>query len=367
MSAILVDLGGSYVRVALAGDELTATLPYAEKVGLVEAEALAHGQRPLEFAIRSAMERRGLPEPGQWPKHLLLSLPCDPGDGEWTFETLGDSWTTRREDFGKWFRLDQVRPMNDFEAIAWSIHPLKHQGHVLPIGTRGQPVNGGRMVVLGPGTALGAVGLVPERESDFCLPIRTEFGHAQARLEPEEARILRKIRLESRSAKTVTKRVYGISSDDRLSVQYRREYLTSGPGIVRMYHVLMPPERRADVVESRAIVQRAKAHIDGGAGDPAAAHVIHLFCRLLGKHAAELAATFTARGMVFLVGPIVNEIGASHLERFGFREVFDNWLERKDGFPAQVPTVLVTHPHVGLLGLKRLAKEIEDAEKKRKV
>ena len=109
------------------------------------------------------------------PRVICLAAAGPVINGEVQF--TNNSWRLIEENLRETFRTEHVRLLNDFEAIAYSLPLLSgadciNLGPVLEGGLGGGNYTAG---VLGPGTGLGAAGLVSH--GDATLPLVTEAGH----------------------------------------------------------------------------------------------------------------------------------------------------------------------------------------------
>ena len=209
--------------------------------------------------------------------------------------------------------------VNDFRAIAEAI-PHLPEASLQPCGGGGG-VAGEPVVVLGPGTGLGAT--IGATGPGGWHALQGEGGHADlAPVDDEELEIWQQMR-----------RAHG-----RLSA----ESVLSGPGLERLYAAIAGRTLAAPEIDAAA-----------WRGEPEATRAHALFTRWLGRVAGNLALIAGARGGVYLAGGILPRWGA-HFDVEAFRRAFEDkapynaWL-------AAIPTTLVTHPHPGLIGLAVLA------------
>lgn len=172
--------------------------------------------------------------------------------------------------------------------------------------------------VLGIGTGLGMALLLPRRGAWRVLP--SEGGHVDfAPLDDLQVRLREFARLR-----------LGL---ERVSF----ERLASGPGLALIHEFLGGPGVDAATVSARA-----------AAGDAHARETLHLFARLCGAVAGNLALTCLPFGGLYLAGGVVQKNlplfrGAAFLEAFLAKGRMAALLER-------VPIHLVSEPRVGLIG-----------------
>jgi glucokinase len=231
------------------------------------------------------------------------------------------SWRFRRGEFAKRFGLSEFRVVNDFEAVAWAL-PRLTAAETRRLGA--PPLrSGGVKVVLGPGTGMGVAALLQGDGPSFA--VASEGGH-------------------------VSFGPYTSEEDDlfaRLRQQYgpiSAETLLSGPGLLRIARALHPT-RSYGVAES--IVT------DAHAGDAAAQEITHVFVRLLGRFAGDVALTFKAIGGVYIMGGVASGLGTM-LDTPEFRYAFEQHPPYEE-LLAQIPTLLMTCREPGLIGCAALA------------
>ncbi len=228
----------------------------------------------------------------------------------------------------KHLQLDQLKVVNDLEALA-QVLPCLGSEDTLRIGTEAaNRSTTATMVVLCPGTGMGIAGLKPVGRGRW-QPIAGEGGHSS--LSPLTDREL--------AAWKVLRERYG-----RVSV----ERVLSGPGMVELYGALACLEgQMPGTVRPEEIVRRA---LNGES--PLAVETLEMFCDWLGDVAGDLALIYLARGGVYLAGDILLAI-LEILNRSRFRDRFEN-KGRATGVVAQIPTFLITSKSPVLLGCARL-------------
>lgn len=219
--------------------------------------------------------------------------------------------------------LASVHLVNDFEAVAYAAAQV-NASEVLQLAgpdTSGTP--SGPILIVGPGTGLGAAVWIPARSGPVVLP--TEAGQsALAAGNDVELDILRHW-LRSRA-------------------HVPNEHALSGPGLLHLYLALC---------ELRGIAPRQTTPGDITAAalaneDALAREALDVFCGLLGSTVGDLALAYGIQGGVYLAGGILPQIrefliNSRFVERFlnkgGMREA----LER-------IPVKLVEHGQLGVIG-----------------
>lgn len=224
------------------------------------------------------------------------------------------------------FGFAEVRIVNDFEAIAWSL-PLLTGSDLCMIG--GQSGKAGALrVVLGPGTGLGVAAYVGSERGD--LVISSEGGHATlAAASPREDAIIAKLRLQ-----------FGHASVERA---------LSGDGLRNLYHIIASLDGASAPERSAPDITRAA--IDGSCTTSRAA--LDAFCAFLGGVAGNLALTLGAQGGVYIAGGIVTSV-RDYLLKSEFRARFEA-KGRLGRYLQAIPAYVIVHEDTAFLGLQVLA------------
>ena len=231
--------------------------------------------------------------------------------------------------------VDRLIVINDFTAVAAATPYLKPDecnqvggGMALPRAAIG---------VLGPGSGLGAGGLVAA-DGDRWLPLSGEGGHAtMAPATIRESGVLDRMRLRF----------------DHVSA----ERVLSGPGLVNLYNTLA----EIDGVPAAAYTAAQITDPSIGERDPHCREAVNMFCAMLGTVAGNLALTLGARGGIFIAGGIVPKLGTSFVAS-GFRERFED-KGRMRPYLARIGTYVIVHPFPAFLGLAALLAEAGSFDK----
>ena len=215
-----------------------------------------------------------------------------------------------------------LRLINDFEALA-HVAPELDGADSTWIAGPDQPVQN-RMLVVGPGTGLGAALNVPDGSGGRFV-LTTEAGQAAfAPGNDEELRVLSWL----------------LGSATHVPV----EQIVSGPGLLLLYRTLAAMEDRPSTCGSPADVTEAAT--DGN--DPFALRVLQIFCGLLGSTIGNLVLYYGAEGGVLLAGGILPRI-IRFLRHSTFHErLVDKGLMRP--VLEQVPIRLLERNDLGALG-----------------
>jgi glucokinase len=235
-------------------------------------------------------------------------------------------WTVDAPAIAVAFNLDCVRLVNDFVPVAAALSALgESEGQLVALGPELPPRPGAR-VVLGPGTGLGAAALLPVG-ARWAIH-STEAGHTD----------FGPVHADEFALWPLLEEAHG---------RITAEAVLSGPGLLRVYRALAQLRGAAS---SCGTPEEVSAR--GLAGqEELASDSLHLFGRLLGRFAGDLALIFAASA-VYIGGGIGPKI-ATILSQGEFRAAFerkapfDHWMEA-------VPTFLIADPDPALTGLRAI-------------
>ncbi|MCF7222917.1 glucokinase [Marilutibacter chinensis] len=230
------------------------------------------------------------------------------------------SWRVSGAGLREALGLQRVHFINDFQAAAHAAQCMDPAEATLltPDVPDGEP---GPVLVVGPGTGLGAAVRVPHRGGTVVLP--TEAGHAA--FAPGSAREIEILRwLQRRDQHVPT------------------EDLVSGPGLANLHQALC-------AIDGREAPARDPASISAAArdGDATAREAVLTFCGLLGSVIGDLAVVSGARS-VFIAGGIVPQLkdflaDSRFLARLRDKGAMRPVLER-------LPVRLIENDRLGVIG-----------------
>ena len=312
-SFLIGDIGGTYARFALTDSAAP---------GYRQEQVYRCADRPsLEDAIRVYLaDVRGARLRGIC---LAVAGPVRNGAAELT----NLPWQVAEQRLRAEFATGQVRLINDFQAVAQAI-PLFAFRDCSAIGALPAPdltAEDCRVAVVGPGTGLGAAGLL-RREGIFTV-LATEAGHQGFAPEtPAQRELLARLQ-------------------DRLG-RVCDEDIASGNGLSNIHWALQ--EDAPMRLEAAEIFRRADC------GDPTASRAVGLFFEALGQIAGNLALALGAFQGIYIAGGIVRR-HAGLLRASRFRAGFEN-KGRLRPLMAKVPSLLIEHPQPGLLGASHAAR-----------
>jgi glucokinase len=308
---LIADIGGTNARFALAD---------AEQAGFHDAMTLKCADfASADDAIRHYLDTlsAGAPE--------VICLAVAGPVIEGSVQVTNNHWTLNAADIATSFNAKEVRLLNDFEAVAYSIPELGVDAtEVIGLPDQRPTLDGDFNIgIIGPGTGLGIAGLV--RRGQTIIPIVGEGGHIGfAPKSQVQVEILEALR----------------GKFDRVSV----ERLVSGSGLENIYWALtrIHGEQRMQLSAEDVFTQ---GHEDG---DPRASEAVHMFFEILGQVAGDIALTLGANDGVYVAGGIAKRY-PELLQNSGFRNAFDN-KGRHRALMERIPTLLITHDEPGLLG-----------------
>jgi len=221
--------------------------------------------------------------------------------------------------------IDEVRVVNDFQALAYAAHFATLSDSIHIAGDADIDPSHIRLA-LGAGTGLGAAALIPGSARPTILA--TEAGHAA--LAPRtalESEILRHLRGDG--------------------AHVPNEHVLSGPGLLNLYHALCAIRGApARFNEPAQITQAALA-----ADDALATETVEVFCAWLGSFVGDLVMLLGAFGGVILAGGVLPQI-APLLQRSAFAARLADKGALRDAL-AHVPVRLIEHGQLGVTGAAR--------------
>ncbi|GAA0717480.1 glucokinase [Dokdonella soli] len=211
--------------------------------------------------------------------------------------------------------------VNDFEAVAHAIGHVDMADTTLLSGPSIAPQ--GPVLVVGPGTGLGAAVRIPH--GDHPLILATEAG--QATLAPNtdfEIDVLRELR--------------------RRGSRVLIEHVLSGTGLMNLHAAIR-------ALHGAAAMPMTPAQISAAAlagSDPLALETVEVFCGWFGGVLGDLALLYGAQGGIYLAGGVLPQI-RDLLMRSTFVERFLDKGAMREAL-ARTPVRLVDHAQLGVIG-----------------
>jgi glucokinase len=231
-------------------------------------------------------------------------------------------WSVSVSDLRETLRVRELAIVNDFEAVAHAIGHVDEETATLLSGPP-HPALPGPMLIVGPGTGLGAALRIPHAQRAVILA--TEAGQATLAAETElEFKLLRELR----------------RSNPRVQI----EHVLSGTGLMNLY-------RAISALRGSAPALRTPAEITAAAlvnADPAACETVDVFCGWLGGVLGDLALLYGAQGGIYLAGGVLPQ-----MKDLLLRSVFvERFLDKGAMRPvlARTPVHLVEHGQLGVIG-----------------
>ncbi|MCK0198491.1 glucokinase [Ancylobacter sp. 6x-1] len=306
-SLIAADIGGTNSRLALVGPNGE---PLDMRIHRNDAFPTIEAMIETDLALRAAVP----------PVRGAVLAVAGPIDGDEVRLTNRD-WHFSRPALAGHFGWDHLSVLNDFEALAYGV-PSVTAGDLFTVNT-GRPAPGAPVLVCGPGTGFGSAALL--NIEGRAVVARGEGGM---------------MRLGATNASEARLLAHLVRALGPVIV----EHALSGSGLARMHHVLT-----GDRLAPEAVIAAAKA------GEEAALETCHLFLRIFGRIAGDLALVFDARGGVFLTGGVSAGL-ASLIATSPFLEAFHEHPPYEDRMRAMpVHVVTASEPTPGLLGAAKVA------------
>ncbi|PSJ47789.1 glucokinase [Zobellella endophytica] len=304
-ACLIADIGGTNARFALVNEGSLAV----RDIRVLQVAAFAG----IEPAIRHYLAEMGQPLEGV--KRACLAIAC-PVEQDRIAMTNG-GWVFSRQALQRALALSELRVINDYAALAYSIPHLAEHEKVRVGG--GEARGGYPIALLGPGTGLGVGGLVGGR------PLVTEGGHVD--FAPNDEVELAMLRFLWREYPHVS-----------------AERLLSGMGLENIYRALCA--YHGETAESYSAADIGRHALAGS--DQRCVDTVARFFAILGSVAGNLALTMGALGGIYITGGIVPRL-LPCLSRSPFRERFEA-KGRFHDYMAGIGTWVVVAEQPGLLG-----------------
>ena len=218
--------------------------------------------------------------------------------------------------------VSELAIVNDFEAVAHAIGHVDAAGATLLSGPE-HAVLPGPMLVVGPGTGLGAALRIAHADRPVILA--TEAGQATLAAQTElEFRILHELR----------------AAAPRVQI----EHVLSGTGLVNLH-------RAIGALRNVHTPARTPAEITAAAlagSDAIATETVEVFCGWLGGVLGDLALLYGAEGGIYLAGGVLPQMKDLLLKSTFVERFLDKGVMRQ--VLARTPVRLVEHAQLGVIG-----------------
>jgi len=309
---LAADIGGTHARVAL----LRVVSPRERPLEVLSYRRFAC----RDFQSLGELLRTFLAQDARMPvRHCVLACAGQVMGDEILHDNL--AWPIRLSELRGALGFDHVAALNDFEAFAYALDdPAVRVGRLVC----GPDVReAGPLLVIGPGTGLGAAVRLPDPFGGSVLT--TEAG--QMDFAPNTAR---------------ERDVLECVAPEGGYVAYER--ITSGPGLLLLYTTLCELRgTRPRLTTPEAVTAAALMHDNAQATE-----AVEIFCATLGSFAGSLAMAFMPKGGVYLGGGFLHSIFPL-LERSTFVERFLHGRSVRS-FLARVPVRVMEHGRHAVFG-----------------
>ena len=318
MMLLAGDIGGTKSRLAVFAEGSSPRAPLKEEV--LQSDRFSG----IEALVREFLKRNNLSV-----DRACLAIAGPVINGRAAVTNL--PWIADAEAIRRTFGFQSVRLLNDLAATARAV-PLLEPSELHTLSP-GEPVAGGAIAVIAPGTGLGEAFLT--WDGGGYREHASEGGHADfAPTSPLETDLLRELRREL----------------DHVSY----EAVCSGPGLGRLYRFLR--DRKAEEEPSwladrlAKVADAAPVIVDAALTekDALCIRTVRLFVSILGAEAGNLALKTLATGGVYLGGGIAPRI-IPFLDEEPFLAAF-----RRKGKMAdllfRMPVHVIIEPRAALIG-----------------
>jgi glucokinase len=310
--AVVGDVGGTHARFGLV-DLTRPQLAIDQPLTFLCADYTSG-----EAALAAYFDQLGL---SSWPAAAAIAVAGPVVAGAMSFTNM--SWSLSEAGLTA-FGFGRAVLINDYGALALAAAHLS-SADWRAVGPDSTPPDG-NVAVLGAGTGFGASLLA--RDGRGQAIVSTEGGHiAFAPGDEIEVEVLQ-----------ILTRAFG-----RVSI----ERILSGPGLVNLYHALCEISGASTSCGSPAEISASAR-----AGDRLAMETLERFCAIFGAVAGDFALSYGAQGGVYLAGGIAPRL-LDVLQASPFRSRFEAKGRFRD-YVAAIPTRVVTHPYLALLGAAHL-------------
>lgn len=318
MKHILVaDIGGTNIRLAIY---------HKGRLSDVTILKTAAFKRPTD-AFDSYMTSQKIK-----PTYMILGVagPVDKG----AVCLTNSGWQIKEKQMEKHYDLVKCTLVNDFVLKGYAALSLE-PGDYIRLNTNKIQKNAPKCVI-GPGTGLGVCFLTYENNIWTAHP--SEAGHTDiAANTPVQHQLIKQMRPNGTN----------ISAEDILS----------GSGLVRLYHAVATINQQPDhpvIPEDLPVLAQQ--------GDKTALEAYRHFFDFLAVFAGNMAIALKTTGGIYLTSSILRHDYILDLfTRHSFQSLFENHGKMQK-LAAQVPVFFITRPQSAFLGLKKLARQLDESK-----
>ncbi|MBC3883180.1 glucokinase [Undibacterium sp. LX40W] len=320
-STVVADIGGTHARLAMAtwgGAQDTISLAHLEKFACRDFTT-------LESLLQHYQSRHT----GAQALDMVLAVAAPIIHGDVAAQA-NMPWPVRIQQLRQTFPQQSITLLNDFVALAHAVPTLQEADLQLLCGTPSTEY-AGPVLVMGPGTGLGAAYWLPGHGGQASQVLASEAGHIS---------LAASTALETAIVQELRKQWSYVNV----------ERVLSGPGLINIYQALCTLEAREPHLSSpAAITEAAMANTD-----PLAVTTLNVFCEWLGSVAADLCISSSAQ-RVILAGGIPSLIWP-FLQHSGFASRFTN-KGVMTAVMRQSFVQVIDHGQLALVGAAQFARE----------
>lgn len=312
-SILVADIGGTNARFGIVEKGLI----FKEKVLQVR-----DFNQPHDAIIKY------LAEVNEEPRQACLAVACPVH--KLPIQLTNNHWQFYPARLQQKLKLDKIKIINDFTALALAVPLLKHDEYI-KFGS-GKVISDKPIGVLGPGTGLGMSGLI--YSNNKWIPLQGEGGHIS--FAPQTEREIMVVQVLRRELPRIS-----------------AERILTGIGLQRLYNAISIINGQA----SKHLSDREIAKLGINKKDETSIEAMSIFASALGDLAGDLALVLGAFGGIYIGGGIVSK----HYKYFinsSLRQRFEN-KGRFDSYMRDIPTFIIK---ADLSALKGCAVALQSAE-----
>ena len=306
---LAADIGGTHARMALVARNPIEGTPEVLNYRTYRCADHPH----LEDIIQCFCD-----ESGAHPRELVLACAGYEHAGVVVNKNL--AWPVLPAQLAATLGMRKVSLLNDFEALAYATAHLTEDNTDVLKAASASPT--GPVVIIGPGTGLGAAVRLPGNPSRVLV---TEAGQIQ---------------LAARTG--IEQQVLAQLAPADSHVPY--EAVLCGPGLYNIYLALCALRDRYPALKRPAAVSE-EALTDP---ESLAHEALSLFCGWLGSFAGDMAMLYGATGGVYLAGGFLSQMITFMRESDLLARFLDKGVMRP--FLNKIPIHVVDHGQLGVIG-----------------
>lgn len=324
MSAIVADIGGTHARLAVASWDHSERSEQAISLAHVEKYA-CRDFATLEALLQHYQDQHANAQ----PLDLVLAVAAPIIDGDVAAQA-NMPWPVRIHQLRQTFPQQTISLLNDFVALAHAV-PTLHESDLQLLCGAPSTNYAGPVLVMGPGTGLGAAYWLPGHAGQASQVLASEAGHISLAASNDlEAAIVQELRKQWSYVDV--------------------ERVLSGPGLFNIYRALCAIEGANPQLNSPAAISEAAM----AASDAMAEKSLSVFCGWLGSIVADLCISSSAQ-RVILAGGIPSLIWP-FLQRSEFATRFiDKGV--MSSVMRQACVQVIDHGQLALIGAAQFSKE----------